>query len=86
MDLDVKFENLGPYVKINRSSSEIKYDDNKNMWSADIIFDVYQRAIYIYGTSRTLTETERSNVITEILNKFFFNYMYKINLRKLFIL
>lgn len=68
-------------VNINRSSSEIKYDDDKNMWSADIIFDVYQKSIYLYGTTRTLTDVERSNIITEILNKFFFNYINKINLK-----
>jgi len=81
MDLKNNYENLGPYVKINRSSSEIKYDDDKNMWSADIIFDVYQKSIYLYGTTRTLTEVERSNIITEILNRFFFNYINKINLK-----
>ena len=81
MDLENKNENLGPYVNINRSSSEIKYDDDKNMWSADIIFDVYQKSIYLYGTTRALTKTERSNIITEILNRFFFNYINKVNLK-----
>ncbi|MBO5477695.1 MAG: hypothetical protein J6A15_08095 [Clostridia bacterium] len=81
MELENKNENLGPYVKINRSSSEIKYDDDKNMWSADMIFDIPQRSINIYGTTRTLTENERSNIITEILNRFFFDYMNKVNLR-----
>lgn len=86
MESNVRFESLGPYVKINRSSNEIKYDDNISIWSADIIFEVNQKAVYIYGTSKALSDTERSNIITEILNKFFFNFMEKLNLRKLFIL
>lgn len=59
-------------VKILKSSGEIYYDDNTNYWRADISFNVPNKEIIIYGTTRSLTDIERSNIIIEILNKYYF--------------
>ena len=65
-------------VKILKSSGEIFYDDNKNYWKADISTNIPNREINIFGTTRELTAEERSNIITQILNKFCFgNYLDK---------
>lgn len=69
-------------VKINLSSSYIEYDDGKDFWNADILY-VYNeqeegKEIRIIGTTRTLTDEERNNIIIELLNKFAFgNYLQK---------
>ena len=63
-------------VRILKSSGEIFYDDNKNYWKADISTNIPNREINIFGTTRQLSDEERSNIITEILNKFCFgNYL-----------
>ena len=59
-------------VKIYKSSNYIKYDDNIDIWEGDIIFNVTKYCVDIYGTSRELNDTERSNIITEILNRYAF--------------
>ena len=63
-------------VKILKSSGEIFYDDNKNYWKADISWNIPCKKITIFGTTRALTDKERSNIITKLLNKFYFgNYL-----------
>lgn len=59
-------------VKIYKSSNYIKYDDNIDIWEGDIIFNVTKYCVDIYGTSRELNDTERSIIITEILNRYAF--------------
>ncbi len=65
-------------MKISKSSSLIEYDDNNTSWDADIVFDIANKSIDIIGTTRVLSDKERDNIITEILNKFafgnYFNY------------
>lgn len=67
-------------VKINLSSSYIEYDDGKDFWNADILY-VYneeekKKEIQIVGKTRILTDEERNNIITELLNTFAFgNYL-----------
>ena len=63
-------------VKILKSGGEIFYDDNKNYWKADISWNIPCKKITIFGTTRALTDKERSNIITKLLNKFYFgNYL-----------
>lgn len=78
------------YVKINKSIGLIEYDDNSNCWEADIIFRTDVKDIVLLGTAHKLTSEERSNIITEILNKYYFGnyinrdsylYMYKLKNR-----
>lgn len=79
------------FVKINKSSGLIEYDDNKNtFWEGDIIFRSNEKDIVILGSAHKLSAEERSNIITEILNKYFFGnyinrddyiYMYKLKNR-----
>ncbi len=62
-------------VKIDKSSGILQYDDSKVKWDADIIFDVSNKEIIIYRTTRKLTNQERNNIITKILNLYAFgNY------------
>ncbi len=68
---------MSKVVSISKSTSEIKYDDEVNMWYADIIFNVYDKNILIYGTTRKLTDKERSDIITELLNKYYFRKLLK---------
>lgn len=53
-------------VKILKSSGEIFYDDNKNYWKADISWNIPCKKITIFGTTRALTDKERSNIITKL--------------------
>lgn len=59
-------------IYINKSNSLIEYDDDKNFWTADAIFDSNKKEVLIVGTTWRLTDIERSNIITSILNKYFF--------------
>ncbi len=59
-------------IYINKSSSLIEYDDDNTVWTAGIIFDSEKREVLLLGTARCLSDIERSNIITEILNKYFF--------------
>lgn len=62
-------------VKIDKSSGILQYDDSKVKWDADIIFDVSNKEIIIYKTTRKLTNQERNNIITKIINMYAFgNY------------
>lgn len=62
-------------VKIDKSSGILQYDDSKVKWDADIIFDVSNKEIIIYRTTRKLINQERNNIITKILNLYAFgNY------------
>lgn len=78
------------FVKINKSSGLIEYDDNNTFWEGDIIFRSDEKDIVILGSAHKLSAEERSNIITEILNKYFFGnyinrdeyiYMYKLKNR-----
>lgn len=63
------------YVKIDKSSGILQYDDSKVKWDADIIFNVSNKEILIYKTTRKLTNQERNNIITKIINMYAFgNY------------
>lgn len=63
------------YVKIDKSSGILQYDDSKVKWDADIIFNVSNKEIIIYKTTRKLTNQERNNIITKIINMYAFgNY------------
>lgn len=63
------------YVKIDKSSGILQYDDSKVKWDADIIFNVSNKEILIYKTTRKLTNQERNNIITKIINTYAFgNY------------
>lgn len=74
-------------VKIKKDERRISYDSEKFMWEADIDFDKFKEDIIIKGTTRELTDEERSNVIIAILNTHFFckssNYIPKLYLYKL---
>lgn len=59
-------------IYINKSNSLIEYDDDKNFWTADAIFDSNKKEVLIVGTTWCLNDIERSNIITSILNKYFF--------------
>ncbi len=59
-------------IYINKSSSLIEYDDDNTAWTAEVIFDSEKKEVLLLGTTRCLTDIERSNIITEILNKYFF--------------
>lgn len=63
-------------VKISKSSSYIEYTSDKVTWNADIYFNLQEREIQIFGTTRTLSDKERDDIITEILLKYAFgNYI-----------
>lgn len=65
-------------VKIDKASSYLKYENNNTSWTADIITNVYDKEIILLGTTRVLTNNERDDIITEILNKYAFgNYFNK---------
>ncbi len=65
-------------VKIDKASSYLKYENNNTSWTADIITNVYDKEIILLGTTRVLTNNERDDIITEILNKYAFgNYLNK---------
>ena len=65
------------YVKINKSNGLIQYDNDVNSWEADIIFLLDDKEVILLGTSHRLNDEERSNIITEILNKYFFRKLFK---------
>lgn len=65
-------------VEISRSSSYIKYTSDSITWDADIYFNIQTKEIQIIGTTRTLTDKERDDIITKILSKYAFgNYIDK---------
>lgn len=57
-------------VKISKSHGFIEYDDNNIYWNANVLFK--NDEIIIEDSSRTLTDYERNNIITEILNVYAF--------------
>lgn len=65
------------YVKINKSSGIINYDDGRDSWEADIIFLSNEKEVVLLGTTHRLNDEERSNIITEILNKYCFRKLHK---------
>ncbi len=65
-------------VKISKSSGYIEYISDKVIWNADIYFNVQERSIQLFGTTRKLSTKERDDIITEILTKYAFgNYIDK---------
>ena len=57
-------------VKISKSHGYIEYDDDNIYWNANVLFK--NDEIIIEDSSRTLTDHERNNIITEILNVYAF--------------